>query len=292
MFSAANEHKKSISFLADITLKILSKQAIKSFDDCSAESKEDVQNMAFKRAYDISMPLLANAQMGYRKEFHKLLPRMLGALERLEDKALSAWLWGRIYTATQNVGDTEKCLFAGEKLLSLLLDNSMPKNAFSAWAWGYYLANEKNGDYEKYKQIMFNAAVELTTLFKQKSDNQNLSTDAIWAWVMAIQAAANNGDAGMYAAIKTQMLEMTHQKTIDGALSKGLSENDFPAWAKSIVYSAAAKMSDRVLVLDLGGLVTEAIEKAKGAEMVLAETTKLSVAVLAEDVKQTKSMKI
>lgn len=252
-------------FSPELTIKVLTTQAQKIYKNYQ-EDKKGLQEKAFKVAYTISMPLLANAQTLNQKDYDILLPNMVDALGNLQNKSLAAWLWGRVYAAARHIGDAKNAEIA-KNSLKTLLDSVVEKDAFIAWAWGYYLADENNGEYKSYKETMFSAASNLTAN----------STDAMWAWVMAIQAAANNADDDMYTRIKDAMLERTGQTTIDAALNKGLTDGDYPAWAKAIVYAAALKIKDLDLVNELSIPVNATIQRANNAgnveEFMLADLT-------------------
>lgn len=278
------------------SIKILTDKANQAYDEY-VESKDAkiIQEKAFSVAYQISMPLLASAQQQDEKRFFELLPKMQYALQNMSDNALAAWLWGRIYAATNNIGVKAYSAKtnAEKQLKTLLTSEATEKNAFSAWAWGYYLADTNNGEYKEYNQAMFAATANLSTKYKakkaqlaeakevsdkDKKELQNLSTDAMWGWVMALQAAANNAHLDktkQYNKILQEMQEMTGQDTVAAALAAGLTADDYPAWAVSIVRLAAATVDDKALYLQLEKPLKDSIVIARTsghmAEEVLAQ---------------------
>lgn len=254
---------------------------------------------AGENEYLLGMVLLASAQQGDKDPYESVLARMQGSLAKLskEDDNLSykTWRLGRMLLAADSYGDkaTENKVLT--ELKDILGNSKTKQDCFSAWAWGY-LANYNKTEYEHAKKQMISSALALTetyqktkqSLFADKTEMESklnaeesnlLQSDlsnALWAWVLNFQAAANANDEEMYNYIRDQMKSITGQSTVGDALSKGLlraaASNDYPAWALGIAQLAAATMKDKELFLELKKPLADSIKGAKEASK-LAEAT-------------------
>lgn len=121
---------------------------------------------------------------------------------------------------------------------------------------------------------------------KDKNNLQEMRSNALWAWIMDLQAAANAQDKENYDDILLHMKNMTDQPDIKSALSHGLlrtaASNDYPAWAISIVQSAAVKMGDEKLYKELEFPLETSIQDAKTSKETAEETLARVNQVLAE----------
>ncbi|MEO8402162.1 MAG: hypothetical protein ABI597_10275 [Gammaproteobacteria bacterium] len=225
-------------------------------------------------AYLLSMPLVASAVQGDKKLYQRILPTMLKALKSFpqEKKSFKAWMLGRVLLAADLMNDKTAVEKICEELKALLKDKDMSKDRLSAWAIAY-LAGLNNAEYTNEKENMIDASHALT---KEFIEGKNTSTtDAMWAWVMSLQAAANANDRETYDLCLQQMLELTHENSIVAAISKGLKKDDYPAWALSIVSLAATNMKEEALFQSLQQPLSDAIQSSKDAghsqDMMLAK---------------------
>lgn len=218
-------------------------------------------------AYAHSMPVLAyalsNNQSDYKasqKEFLDALglsyeevnktldeddlENLTTALKTAEIKAgveanTYAWLLGRALIAADAIGDTYVAKSTARILEAYLIDPKTPANSRAAWAWGYlnsYTATADKAKYEQYKQTM----MDITHQVVHNTDNLS---DKLWARAMTLYATAQAGDRTNY------------QTTLGGAATdtgvyipvfafEKIPEDDYRAWANSIVALSAAKMAD------------------------------------------------
>jgi hypothetical protein len=235
--------------------------------------------------YTASLPLIASAGLGDQVRYNTSRTQMLSFLDQLDknpntyptwmqNDAFKAWMWGRILLAADTMGDkaTAKDCAA---LIKLISEDSAKKDnfAFYTWAQGYYAAFNQS-TYESIRQNMLDNA---TLLSKNITDHDALS-NALWAWVMNLSAAANATHQADYEFCKTQITTLTKTQSVSKALEQVLlrtaDSNDYPAWALAKVQLAAAIMgdktlyqeTDRALILSISGANTS---NAK-AEYVLA----------------------
>lgn len=234
-------------------------------------------------AYQLSLPLLASAQQGDEKTYNKILPKMKKALAHIsgnDKNSYKAWLLGRMLLAADVLG--EKTVAIKIRMTTILQSKFTKKDEYFAWALGY-LASSSPTEYKKYKQEMMNTAYALNNIYENAKENQQTHlSNALWAWVMNLQAAANAKDQETYNKILNEIKKITQTFSISSALTTGLQRtsqsNDYPAWALSIVYRAAKKMEDRPLIFELENSLSNSIQEAKkanaNAEMILSELNK------------------
>lgn len=222
--------------------------------------------------YRLGMVLYASAIQGDEKIYSQSLLKMKQKLDKLS-LSYQTWRLGRILLAADCMNDllTKKRTLADLKVL--LANPNITKDAFSAWALGY-LAALNNDEYKTYKNEMLAAAQALTEQYghaKINHDDSNNTqaklSDALWAWVMAIQAAANAQDNITFNFILDQIKIITTQKTISDALSQELKRlsdsNDYPAWAMSIVQLSAATIGNQSIFDELEKPLHVSIQGAK-----------------------------
>jgi len=163
-----------------------------------------------------------------------------------------AWMWGRAAIASASMNDIDD--HAVKHLIKYLDDN--PENpAFNTWAWGYRAALN-NQEYEISKDKMLKGASQLTE-----------KPDALWAWVMNLQAAAFAGDVETYNLCKKEIMALSNAKTVSEALVKGLlrtpESNDYPAWALAKVRYSAKVIKDDALYAELESSLNTSIAELK-----------------------------
>lgn len=114
---------------------------------------------------------------------------------------------------------------------------------------------------------------------KYLGGEQAILSDALWAFVMNLQAAANAKDHSTYSWIKEQMQSILKTESVAEALEKGLlrttQSNDYPAWAMAKTYCAARMLNDNELCQNIESFLVSSIDAAKNAganaEYILAE---------------------
>lgn len=251
-----------------------------------------------KNPYEISMVLLASATLGEEKRYETDHDRMVNALKVLDSKdspsawsdmnnhAWKAWLDGRLCLA-EVIAKKIASPQSKKWLLSHLAFHEKSSNedlAFYAWASGYRAALDRN-EYAISKKEMEIAGLKLINIYKEevKKDQakegqipktQAALSNAIWALVMNLSAAAYAKDKKVYKSIKNQLMLLTEKKSVTEALETGLlrtaASNDYPAWALAKVRVAAAIMEDNELYKSNGKALEKAIAKADGYERVLS----------------------
>jgi hypothetical protein len=233
-------------------------------------------------AYQLSMLLLVSSQLGnkefYQEAFFKMEAVMKNETFVSSPNSYKAWLYGRILLSANSMEDVNTVKSTLERLKNLLpdeKDENTGSDRFTTWTWGY-LASLNNKEYNNAKVAMKKAAEQLTCVYTEKNNvptlesiRQEARSDALWAWVMSLQAAANAKDKEIYEYSLEQIKGITGQESISEALSKGLlrtaASNDYPAWAKAIVLLAAATYDDQELFKELTKGTRESIEEARKA---------------------------
>lgn len=233
----------------------------------------------------LSRFLLINALKKNYKIYEKILAIILNKLNSLskKDDTLKAWMLGRILQAAYYIGDDRVIANTKTELETLLIKTDMPHDSFNAWAWAYMVSCDSE-TYYQYKNNMLTAVLKLTEKYKSKLADgykrndailQNLATDIIWAWVMALQAVAKSKDKETYDFILFQIKSMAVESTISESLSINLTPDDYPAWAFAIMRISAAEMRDEVLYnsleLPLNKFLQLAVEHKRDDEIALAE---------------------
>lgn len=229
----------------------------------------DLYQGAANNPYLLSLPLLASALAGDSALYNQVLPKIYSALQD-NDMPLSsskkAWLLGRILLAADTIDD-QNTIRDVRLELATSLEDITTNDEFFAWAVGY-LAGSSHDLYKKYKDTTQKAADTLMNKYQQDASHDNLS-NAIWAWVMYLQAAANAQDKETYEAILEKMKKMTGQSSISNALATALSRtstaNDYPAWAMGIARLAAATIGDPTSYNELELPLTSSIQTATAA---------------------------
>lgn len=234
-----------------------------------------LSQQAKNNEYRLGMVLLESAQVGnetlYQQTLHKMQTVLANDDKNAQQYSYKTWRLGRILLAADSIGDVTTATKAAAELKKLLADANTQKDAFSAWAWGYLAALNKT-EYEYAKNSMLTTASALTEDYKKTQDSKLLPgklSDALYAWIMDLQAAANAHDRKTYDFIVQQMKTLTNQKSLSAALTTSLhrntESNDYPAWALSMVRLAAATIGDSSIYHELENSLTESIENAKKA---------------------------
>lgn len=237
--------------------------------------------------YQLSMPLLASAQQGNLAQYRKILPQMKKALKNISEdgkqNAYKAWLMGRVILAADSIDD-QATLFGNHseagmitQLETILKDPATTQDCFSAWAFAY-LAAVNSQIYGQVRDKMLSYTVALTHAYRNKlihreeqdkSDIQSLRSNALWAQVMVLQAAANANDKTTYDQTSQQIKMLVGKPTVSEALSQGLlrtsDSNDYPAWAMGIVRASAATIGDEAIYKELAKPLANSIHDANEA---------------------------
>jgi len=244
----------------------------KNLADVNFTEKTDLENIidelinSAKDSYSASLPLMASASTGDKTRYTITLANMLNALDSLDNtsedtskwmqnNSFKAWMWGRIVLAADSMGDSPTVIKAQKKLEEFLAKNFADNDSFAffTWAWGYHAAiNQK--EYQISKKIMLEGAMTLTKKYNA-SGNHAMLSDALWAWVMNLQAAAYVADQKSYDWIKEQIKSIAGKNSVTLSLEKGLlrtaQSNDYPAWAMAKVRYAAIVINDKELYQEI-----------------------------------------
>lgn len=219
-----------------------------------------IEELKVEDSYTASIPLLANAELGdlkHYKESRKNMLKNLAALERKPDShkewmrnnGFKAWMWGRVLLAAATIKDEKKVEKAKLQLDSLFAKQTEKDNlAFFTWARAYAATLNKT-EYTNLRDRMVNDAEQLTKIY-QKQETQSTKSNALWAWVMNLYAAAKTNNTEDYFLFKKDMMKVANTTSVTEALTTGLlrrtpDSNDYPAWALAIACHAAAIIGDK-----------------------------------------------
>jgi hypothetical protein len=201
--------------------------------------------------YDISIIVLSSAELKEEACYKANLNKLEVILETLPNDSFKSWMAGRIALAAKTMDD-KNTLTKWLPKLKEILNECKEKNkedASSAWAWGYRAALDAN-EYKESRENMLSAARSISK-----------PADALWAYVMNIQAAAHMQDGQTYNQILDEMKTLTRKSSVGEALSE-IPSNDWQAWALTIVSSAAATINDKDLVHELEQPTRNALQEA------------------------------
>ncbi len=211
--------------------------------------------------YHLSIPLLISAALGNATIYHDVHAKMTAAMQKFtQDRAkdsLSAWMYGRMLIAEKYMNEDNPNTLL--KLSTFLHNPDTQNDEYKAWAYAY-LASLTQKDYIATKVAMLNLATSLTIQVKP----ENIS-NALWVWVMIIQASASAQDKTTYDHAVDQILKIAQTKSMHTALEK-IPENDFNKWATAIVATSATKMNKSESLPTLTG-------DPKTADYMLAQVT-------------------
>lgn len=221
-------------------------------------------------AYLLSIPLIASAQQGDKKIYATVLEKIQIALNKMPDDYFKAWILGRVLLAADSIGD-KATLVVTQSQLKLILAVPMKKSfsdidyAFYTWALGY-LALSSQHEYKMIQSQILESAQNLTTAYYQTRTHDALS-NAIWAWVLNLQAASYANDKPIYYYILNQIKLITNKGTVSEALSYAFirteTSSDYPAWGMGIVGLSASTVKDQLLHNELKPELKRSIYKAK-----------------------------
>lgn len=257
-------------------------------DKAKVEKITDELANAANNPYAVSLPLIASATLGDSIRYARTLALMMDQINALDvspekfdswmrSNSFKAWMWGRILLAANSIDDVKTVDVAKEQL-SKLLQEPLTTNdnaAFFVWAWGYRAALNQT-EYQNSVDRMMDGAAQLSTKYKAEPSNHDALSDALWAWVMNLSAAANAHDQERYETIKQQIMMLTGKNSISDALELGLlrteQSNDYPAWALAKVRLAAAIMKDREVFQDIDRTLIASVKGAAGSQIASAKS--------------------
>lgn len=221
-------------------------------------------------AYLLSIPLIASAQQGDKKIYATVLEKIQIALNKMPNDYFKAWILGRVLLAADSMGD-KPTLAMMKSQLKLIL--AVPFNkpfadidyAFYAWAFGYLALLNKH-EYKIIQSQLLESAQNLTTVYYQTRTHDALS-NAVWAWVLDLQAASYANDKPTYFYILNQIKLITNKSTINEALTDAFvrtdTSSDYPAWGMGIVKLSASTIQDQLLHNELKSALKLSIDEAK-----------------------------
>lgn len=260
-------------------------------DEENAELVKNINQLIANtsNACNASLPLMAAAELSdealYKISLNNIRDQLTAldndttndqSIAWMKNNAFKAWMWGRVLLSAKNMDDKEALGEAQDKLDDLLkAERTADDNpAFIAWARAY-LAAFNVQCFNAENSTMLTEGDALSRLYLTSNKHDDLS-NALWVWVMDIQAAALANNAQAYETIKTKMKAVASSSSVASALSEGLtrteSSNDYPAWAMAKVMLAAAHMGDEALVAELREPVRLSIKDANDQRQV-AEAT-------------------
>jgi hypothetical protein len=266
----------------DLMLKVTNLKNVNFADRASIlEGANTLLANANGDAYQLSLPLLISAHLGDEKLYHDSSTKMDTAMQSpalgtANQNSFRAWMYGRMLIAAKNMGDQTNADKTLIHLKNVLNDKNTYSDRFTAWAWGY-LASFNDQEYQAAKNEMELLAAKLTAHYvdvnksnESADKKQEARSDALWAWVMNAQAAANANDMGIYHHALERMQFITGEHTVSDALSKGLlrtsASNDYPAWAIGMTRVDAITILDRKLYMELDDTLKNSIDASIKAQ--------------------------
>lgn len=219
-----------------------------------------------KTIYELSMPLLADPRLYQPTQFEKLLKETetTAYAENSQTSWMSSeefrlWMKGRQLLIVMH---TKK--YKGEaREIAAQMDKAITPSrykptgeygglntAVACWSLGYlqaYNALYDNGAYEKTKERLKQAVQYQRSHYDELGrkgaikEQQAFYSDMMWSYTMAIQAAAWKEDKRSYDQYMQGLAELKGNLI---SSIRALSNNQFPAWLTSIVYSSVVQMKD------------------------------------------------
>lgn len=238
-------------------------------------------------SYSMSIPLFASGILGDEKRFNESLLKINSYLKSMPDDGFKAWLYGRILLSAKSMKNEQGIIEAKNFLINYFDTSKEDRSAFATWAIGY-LAAFNQDSFTKHKDQLLTYSRELTAKYvHSKSNNKNDPdkeqsdlSDAVWAWVMFLQAAAFADDKAAYEMIIGEINNISKQvslaETLGSCLLRTKASNDYPAWALGIATLSAASMNDEVNYGQLKSATTDSLKIAaqvKTEEALLGELT-------------------
>ncbi len=232
-------------------------------------------------AYELSMVLLMSAILGHQDFYNQASDNMQSAMknDRFPSWAsdnipgMKAWMQGRMFVAANMMGDTRQADKMNEELEGFLKNRPAESNELIAWAWAYWASGLEGIKYSKAKDRMLADADALTNLhakFKTADVKKEPAarSNALWAWVMNLFAAAHANDKATYDIALNNIKrlvkadndkpEMFIQK-----LFEQFPASDYRAWGLANMRVAASMMRDTELLNALEVPVKKAIQDSK-----------------------------
>jgi len=236
--------------------------------------------------YSLSIPLLASGLLGDLNRFNTCSKKMIYELNKLKDDGFKVWLYGRLLLSAGNIRSQEITNQAKNYILHYLDNNINDRTAFLTWAIGYIAAFDKYY-FDLYKSRLIALSNGLNTLYLT---NRNIHTnpnkiqsdlsDAIWAWIMVLQAAAFSSDKTTYDFVINEIKTLSNQSSLANALENSLlrtqASNDYPAWGLAIAAFSAASINDEANFEQLCSSTSESLKgtiQATHEEAILAKLT-------------------
>lgn len=230
-------------------------------------------------SYTATAPILANAMLGslnqnkpeYIKRYTVTRDKMLNALSSLDanpeshpewmrNSGFKAWMWGVITLAADIIKDDATINLAKQKQAFFLAQQTEKENlSFFTWAWGFR-AGLNQMEYKTSYDNIKKGAEQLTSIY-QNLKTKSTESDALWAWIMNLFAAARTDNRNDYNYFKNKIMNVANTKSITEALITGLllrsteldhfQSNDFPALALAMVGYAAAIIEDQEIFAEV-----------------------------------------
>jgi hypothetical protein len=207
-------------------------------------------------AYKLSMPLMASGVLGDRGLYNVIEHYMSKSLKKLEEESsYTDWLRGRMLMADLAMNGK---VTRNDILIPLQrhVEFAQKIDPFMAWAAGYLAVV----DYRN-KDRMLKILTELT-------NNPSVSkSDKVWAWVLAMHAAAQANDTGTYLKAMDQINQIAGQSNLSQSLPSVLlrtpESSDYPAWALALARLSAATIGDSSYFTSLDAAMNQSLDEAK-----------------------------
>jgi len=199
---------------------------------------------------------------------------MNAALDKeVTDDAFKAWMLGRIVYAADSIHDLNTVQAVQGELLGLLTEGKLDKldpaslgYTMYAWACGYYAGVGKT-NYEQIRQPMLASLSALEIAARSDPSNHELASNALWAAVLTVHAAASVDDREVYDDTINRLKAIPGSDTVSAALDATLTRteqsSDYPAWAIGMLRVSAATVGDLALTEELNQPLHDAIRQAK-----------------------------
>jgi hypothetical protein len=217
--------------------------------------------------------------------YEKILPQMKKSLKKIpengeQNNSYKSWLLGRVLLAASDVQDKPTMNELQPNLENLLKNNATTKDEYSAWGWGYLAALDET-TYNNNKEEMFKASANLTK-----------PGDALWAYVMDLQAAAKAKKKEDFYRIINHIKEIAQQDSLAASLTNGISQDDYQPWAIAIARRAGANIGDHDLYHQLKKPYEDSLKQAQAEKRNVAALLAELNNFIAEKETQEKEMKV
>lgn len=221
-------------------------------------------------AYAFTIPVLGAGMLAQANEYNNqaeiktLYTDAVAGLETaLATEAMKdsrkAWLLGRLAQSAAQMNIQNKVSETTSAIDDLLKDASL--DAYGTWAIGYIAGLDK-AQCDAKKELCTQGAMALTEKYNSielaGKEKDAARSDALWAWVMIVQAAAHAPDSALYEKCWQHITPLLDQG--------GIPIDDFNAWGSGILYFAAIKMEDKARFETIKHTFQNALEKTPSAE--------------------------